>query len=192
MASGSDQVEHGCMQQRLDLFDFSQSCGAGHGENTGTDHGADPQERKAPRPERLPQLPLRLLGRRDQIVDALGAEEGRHNGSAVYRLRWPLTIFFTLRFCEPRSTSLARFAFGAAFLRAARFSFLRSSLSSIFLVFIQSLFLQISQSVSSTRRTESSRLFSCPRPILRRAARCRGHIWRARSPSLRQIFLLLS
>src|SRR5580700_2609911 len=175
MASGSDQVEHGCMQQRLDLFDFSQSRGAGHRENTGTDHGADPQERKAPRPERLPQLPLRLLGRRDQIVDALGAEEGRHNGSAVYRLRWPLTTFFTLRFCEPRSTSLARFAFGAAFFRAVRFSFLRSSLSVIFLVFIQSLFPQISQSISSIRRPENSPSTWCPRPNLRRATPCRGH-----------------
>ena len=55
-----------------------------------------------------------------------------------YRLRWPFTIFFTLRFCDPRATSAARLAFGATFLRAARLSFLRSSLSVTFVVFIRS------------------------------------------------------
>src|SRR5580658_3708203 len=37
---------------------------------------------------------------------------------------------------EPRATPDARLALGAAFLRAARFTFLRSALSSICLVFI--------------------------------------------------------
>jgi len=37
---------------------------------------------------------------------------------------------------EPRATPDARLAFGAAFLRAARFTFLRSALSVIDLVFI--------------------------------------------------------
>jgi len=40
----------------------------------------------------------------------------------------PRTIFFTLRLAEPRG--VVRFALGAAFLRAARFAFLRSSLLS--------------------------------------------------------------
>src|SRR5207248_5892563 len=43
-----------------------------------------------------------------------------------YRLAVPRTIFFTLRFAEPRGT--ARLAFAGAFLRAARLDFLRSSL----------------------------------------------------------------
>ena len=42
----------------------------------------------------------------------------------------PRAIFFTLRFKDPRGA--VRFAFGAAFLRAARLTFLRSSLLSDF------------------------------------------------------------
>src|SRR6202044_1033054 len=42
----------------------------------------------------------------------------------------------TFFFMEPRATPDARLALGAAFLRAARFTFLRSALSSICLVFI--------------------------------------------------------
>ncbi len=49
-----------------------------------------------------------------------------------YRLLWPRTIFFTLCFWEPRG--VVRLALGAAFLRAARLSFLRSTLSAVFLV----------------------------------------------------------
>lgn len=45
-----------------------------------------------------------------------------------YRFAVPRTIFFTLRFKEPRGA--VRFAFAGAFLRAARFAFLRSSLLS--------------------------------------------------------------
>ena len=54
-----------------------------------------------------------------------------------YRLRtaWPFTICFTFFFIDPRATVDARFAFGAAFLRAVRFSFLRSVVSRLF-VFI--------------------------------------------------------
>ena len=41
----------------------------------------------------------------------------------------PCTICLTFFFCDPRATPAARLAFGAAFLRAARFSFLRSVFS---------------------------------------------------------------
>ena len=48
----------------------------------------------------------------------------------------PLVSFLTLFFVEPRATPAARFGLGAAFLRDARFSFLRSVLSVVVLVFI--------------------------------------------------------
>ena len=51
----------------------------------------------------------------------------------LYRFDWPRTNFFTFFFCEPRG--VVRLALGAAFFRAVRFAFFRSSLSSIFLVF---------------------------------------------------------
>ena len=51
------------------------------------------------------------------------------DAAVVYRLDWPRAIFFTFFFFEPRGS--VRLALGAAFLRAARFTFLRSSLSSI-------------------------------------------------------------
>ena len=50
----------------------------------------------------------------------------------VYRFDWPRTIFLTFFLAEPRG--VVRLALGAAFLRAARLTFLRSSLSSIFFV----------------------------------------------------------
>ncbi len=65
---------------------------------------------------------------------------GKRAGVHGYRFRWPCTIFLIFFFMEPRATPAARLAFGAAFLRAARFTFLRSALSVIFLVFIQLFF----------------------------------------------------
>ncbi len=54
-----------------------------------------------------------------------------------YRFRvWPLDMILTFFFMEPRGTVESLFAFGAAFLRAARFSFLRSSVLSTLEVFI--------------------------------------------------------
>lgn len=53
-------------------------------------------------------------------------------GRGLYRFDWPLANFFTFFLLEPRG--VVRLAFGTAFLRAVRFSFLRSSLSSIFVV----------------------------------------------------------
>jgi hypothetical protein len=58
---------------------------------------------------------------------------GDRFSSSFYRLLWPRTSFFTFFFCDPRGT--VRFALGAAFLRAARLTFLRSSLLSIVFVF---------------------------------------------------------
>lgn len=58
---------------------------------------------------------------------------------AIYRFRCPFTSFFTFFFMEPRATPDARFARGlavSAFLRAVRFSFLRSTLSVTVFVFI--------------------------------------------------------
>jgi hypothetical protein len=54
--------------------------------------------------------------------------EGWH----FYRFDWPRTIFFTFFLAAPRG--VVRLPLGAAFLRAARFSFFRSSLSSILVV----------------------------------------------------------
>ncbi len=51
----------------------------------------------------------------------------------VYRFDWPRANFLTFFLFEPRG--VVRLALGAAFLRAARFTFLRSVLSSILAVF---------------------------------------------------------
>ena len=51
---------------------------------------------------------------------------------ALYLLDTPRAIFFTFFFFEPRGS--VRLALGAAFLRAARFSFFRSWVSSILVV----------------------------------------------------------
>ena len=52
----------------------------------------------------------------------------------LFRVPWAaLRIFF---FSDPRATPEARLAFGAAFLRAARFSFFRSFTSVTVFVFI--------------------------------------------------------
>ena len=52
--------------------------------------------------------------------------------AAAYRFDTPRAIFLTFFFFDPRGS--VRLALGAAFLRAALFSFLRSSLSSILVV----------------------------------------------------------
>jgi hypothetical protein len=53
--------------------------------------------------------------------------------AAFYRFAAPRTIFFTLRFFEPRAYSLGFSGFSVfTFLRAVRFDFLRSSLLSFF------------------------------------------------------------
>lgn len=51
---------------------------------------------------------------------------------AAYRLDWPRTSFLSFFLLEPRG--VVRLALGAAFLRAARFNFFRSILSSILVV----------------------------------------------------------
>ena len=51
----------------------------------------------------------------------------------AYRLLWPREAFLILALFAPRAP--ARGPLGAAFLRAARFTFLRSSLSVMLLVF---------------------------------------------------------
>ena len=58
--------------------------------------------------------------------------EARSQEPLFYRLLWPRTIFLTFFLSDPRG--VVRLALGAAFLRAARFSFFRSALSAIFLV----------------------------------------------------------
>jgi len=52
--------------------------------------------------------------------------------AVFYRLDWPRTSFFSFFLLEPRG--VVRLALGAAFLRVARLSFLRSCLSSILVV----------------------------------------------------------
>lgn len=58
-----------------------------------------------------------------------------------YRFEVPRTSFLTLCFFEPRGYS--RFALGAAFLRAARFTFLRSWVSVMLFVFAICIFCPI-------------------------------------------------
>ena len=53
-------------------------------------------------------------------------------GTSAYLLETPRAIFFTFFFFSPRAP--VRLALGATFFRAARFSFFRSSLSSILVV----------------------------------------------------------
>lgn len=65
--------------------------------------------------------PGTLLWRRSTAIEEL-----------LYRLETPRAIFFTFFFFEPRGS--VRLALGAAFLRAARFSFFRSCVSSILVV----------------------------------------------------------
>ena len=72
------------------------------------------------------------LRARAQQLQRSGLELKRTAKSCFYRFDWPRTIFFTFFFVEPRG--VVRLALGAAFLRAARFIFFRSVLSSIFLV----------------------------------------------------------
>ena len=52
--------------------------------------------------------------------------------AVVYRFDWPRANFLTFFLFEPRG--VVRLALGAAFLRAARFTALRSALSSILVV----------------------------------------------------------
>ena len=99
-------------------------------ENAGADHRTNSERRKTPRPERPAQSPPRLIRARDQSIDALGADK-------THRLRWPLTSFLTFFLFAPRAVPAGRGCLGAAFFRAARFSFFRSSRSSILVVFIR-------------------------------------------------------
>ena len=76
------------------------------------------------------------LSETDMISDS-GAPKQRSEGAPArqnaYRLLWPREAFLTLALFSPRAP--VRGAFGAAFLRAARFTFLRSTLSVMLLVF---------------------------------------------------------
>jgi len=60
----------------------------------------------------------------------------RWDTPAVYRFRWPCAARLIFFFIDPRATPEARFAFGAAFLRAARFNFFLSVRSVTVFVFI--------------------------------------------------------
>ena len=66
---------HRRVQNRLGGDDGARRRRAGERENADADHGADAERRQAPRAQRLAQPLLRLLGGRNQSVDALGAEE---------------------------------------------------------------------------------------------------------------------
>lgn len=61
-----------------------------------------------------------------------GLEPRSIAGPSAYRLETPRASFFSFFLFSPRAP--VRFALGAAFLRAVRFSFLRSSLSSTLVV----------------------------------------------------------
>src|SRR5262249_16871745 len=127
---------------------------SGERENSRADHRAHAERGETPRTKRLAQPLVRILGSGNERVDTLGAEELAHGCERggctprVYLLRWPCAIFLTFFFSDPRATREARLALGAAFLRAARFSFLRSALSVMFVVFMNWSILQTFQSAS--------------------------------------------
>jgi hypothetical protein len=63
----------------------------------------------------------------------LASEHFRQPSAAVYLFAAPRTIFFTLRFFDPRAYSRGFNGFSVlTFLRDVRFAFLRSSLLSFF------------------------------------------------------------
>jgi hypothetical protein len=69
--------------------------------------------------------------------------------AAFYRFAAPRTIFFTLRFFEPRAYSRGFSGFSAfTFLRAVRFDFLRSSLPSFFVFAMSAVYFSLSDSRS--------------------------------------------
>ena len=80
-----------------------------------------------------------------------------------YRFAAPRTIFFTLRFFEPRAYSRGFSGFSAfTFLRAVRFDFLRSSLLSFF-VFAMSAFLVqyfVSEQICNSTARKTGNRFS--------------------------------
>lgn len=83
--------------------------------------------------------------------------------AAFYRFAAPRTIFFTLRFFEPRAYSRGFSGFSAfTFLRAVRFDFLRSSLLSFF-VFAMSAFLVqyfVSEQICNSTARKTGNRFS--------------------------------
>src|SRR5437879_5651080 len=107
-------------------------------ENSRTDYRSNAQRDQTPHSERPAELLAGFFRSRDQCVDALGSKELVHEqvvggrwwvvglpttylpppttrGSAAssYRFLWPLDIFFTFFFMEPRATPAARLALGA-------------------------------------------------------------------------------
>jgi len=79
-----------------------------------------------------------------------------------YRFDCPRASFLTFFFCDPRG--VVRFALGAAFLRAARFTFLRSAVSVIDFVFaidpLCSFFSAVGRNSSGMKRHGFSRAAS--------------------------------
>jgi hypothetical protein len=72
--------------------------------------------------------------------------------AAFYRFAAPRTIFFTLRFFEPRAYSRGFSGFSAfTFLRAVRFTFLRSSLLSFFVFAMSAVYFSLSDSLAVCR-----------------------------------------
>src|SRR6266478_7867846 len=145
-------------------------------ENSRTDYRPNAQRDQTPHPKRPVELLAGFFRSRDQCIDALGSQEFVHervvggrwwvvglpttylpppttrgSEASSYLFLCPLDIFFTFFFMEPRATPAARLALGAAFLREARFNFLRSSLSVMFFVFILPVFPNIFRSSSSSR-----------------------------------------
>jgi hypothetical protein len=80
-----------------------------------------------------------------------------------YRFDVPRDAFLTLALFSPRAP--VRGAFGAAFLRAARFTFLRSSLSVMVLVFAMIVIFSLLRNFCRSRRRQLSALK--PDPFLR-------------------------
>src|SRR5271166_4325489 len=101
------------------------------GENTGPDDRSYAQRDEAPNTQRFFQSPFGLFGSRDESIDAFGAEELVHAGSAS-SLTLPLALGHMLHFFLHGATSDSGgpLGFGRRFLAGCALNFL--ALCSVF------------------------------------------------------------
>ena len=131
MGAVQKQIDDCSFQDRFDGNGFAGSGRAGEGENSAANYRADAKGRETPRPQRLAKTLVRILGRRDQLVNALRAEElaqcdgppglsirrkRRRSSRRLFTVRAILAFSLALRLVSDsllhRSAGNARGAFG--------------------------------------------------------------------------------
>src|SRR5581483_6998036 len=75
IAAVQQQVQNRCFENRLCEKMLTGGGCSGDGKNAGADHRTNAHRNQAPDTQRLAQLPARILGSRDEVVDGLGAKE---------------------------------------------------------------------------------------------------------------------